>query len=92
MLQAMDYEVEENAPEWFQKLEKLPSEYFRDNWYATLWFETGRWDLQHLVDSVGEDNIMFETDFPHPTFCTRIPFETVRDKIATLRPETRSAR
>ncbi|MGH9007517.1 MAG: amidohydrolase family protein, partial [Acidimicrobiales bacterium] len=55
MLEAMDYELEENAPEYFHKLQKLPSEYFRDNWYATFWFETGRGDLQHLIDAVGED-------------------------------------
>ena len=41
MLEAMDYELEENTPDWFHKLQKLPSEYFRDNWYATFWFETG---------------------------------------------------
>ena len=88
MLEAMDYELEENAPEWFHKLEKLPSEYFRDNWYATFWFETGRGDLQHLIDAVGEDNIMFETDFPHPTCLHPNPLEMVSDKIASLRPET----
>jgi uncharacterized protein len=88
MLEAMDYELEENAPEWFDKLEKLPSEYFRDNWYATFWFETGRGDLQHLIDAVGEDKIMFETDFPHPTSLHPNPLEMVKDKIASLRPET----
>jgi predicted TIM-barrel fold metal-dependent hydrolase len=88
MLEAMDYELEENAPEWFHKLEKLPSEYFRDNWYATFWFEKGRGDLQHLIDTVGEDNIMFETDFPHPTSLHPDPLEMVREKIASLRPET----
>jgi uncharacterized protein len=88
MLEAMDYELEENAPEWFHKLEKLPSEYFRDNWYATFWFETGRGDLQHLIDAVGEDKIMFETDFPHPTSLHPNPLEMVKDKIASLRPET----
>jgi uncharacterized protein len=88
MLEAMDYELEENAPEWFHKLQKLPSEYFRDNWYATFWFETGRGDLQHLIDSVGEDNVMFETDFPHPTSLHPDPIEMVREKVSTLRPET----
>jgi len=88
MLEAMDYELEENAPEWFHKLQKLPSEYFRDNWYATMWFETGRGDLQHLIDAVGEDNVMFETDFPHPTCLHPNPLEAVKDRIATLRPET----
>ena len=88
MLEAMDYELEENAPEWFHKLQKLPSEYFRDHWYATFWFETGRGDLPHLIDAVGEDNILFETDFPHPTCLYPNPVEMVREKIATLRPET----
>jgi predicted TIM-barrel fold metal-dependent hydrolase len=88
MLEAMDYELEENAPEWFHKLQKRPSEYFRDNWYATFWFETGRGDLQHLIDSVGEDNVMFETDFPHPTSLHPDPVGMVREKVSTLRPET----
>jgi predicted TIM-barrel fold metal-dependent hydrolase len=88
MLEAMDYELEENAPDWFHKLQKLPSEYFRDNWYATFWFENGRGDLQHLIDSVGESNVMFETDFPHPTCLHPSPLEQVSEKIATLRPET----
>jgi uncharacterized protein len=88
MLEAMDYELAENAPAHAQKLEKLPSEYFTSNWYATFWFEDGRGDLQHLIDSVGEDNIMFETDFPHPTCLHPDPVEAVSEKIATLRPET----
>ena len=88
MLEAMDYELEENAPEYAKKLKKLPSEYFRDNWYATLWFEKGRGGLQHLIDAVGEDNIMFETDWPHPTCLYPSPLAAVEEKIAALRPET----
>ena len=88
MLEAMDYELEENAPKHFETLQKLPSQYFRDNWFATFWFEKGNGDLQHLIDIVGEDNIMFETDFPHPTCLHPNPVEAVRDRVATLRPET----
>ncbi|OHV20945.1 MULTISPECIES: amidohydrolase family protein [Parafrankia] len=88
MLEAMDYELEENAPEYFHKLQKRPSEYFASNWYATFWFEKGRGDLQHLVDTVGEDNIMFETDFPHPTCLHPDPLGMVGETIASLRPET----
>lgn len=88
VLEAMDYELQENAPAHAEKLQKLPSEYFRDNWYSTFWFETGRGDLQHLIDAVGEDNVMFETDFPHPTSLHPNPLEMVREKISTLRPET----
>lgn len=88
MLEAMDYELEENAPAHAAKLSKLPSEYFRDNWYATFWFETGRGNLQHLIDQVGEDNVMFETDFPHPTCLHPDPLGIVGDTVSTLRPET----
>ena len=31
---------------------------------------------------------MFETDFPHPTSLHPNPLEMVKEKIATLRPET----
>ena len=31
---------------------------------------------------------MFETDFPHPTSLHPDPLEMVREKIASLRPET----
>ena len=88
MLEAMDYELEENAPEHFEKLQKLPSQYFRDNWFATFWFEKGNGDLQHLIDIVGEDNVMFETDFPHPTCLHPNPVEAVREQVASLRPDT----
>jgi predicted TIM-barrel fold metal-dependent hydrolase len=88
MLEAMDYELEENAPAWFDKLEKLPSQYYFDNWYSTFWFETGRGDLQHLIDAVSEDNVMFETDFPHPTSLHPDPLEAVSAKIFSLRGET----
>jgi predicted TIM-barrel fold metal-dependent hydrolase len=84
----MDYELEENAPEYVKKLQKAPSEYFRDHWYATLWFEQGRGGLQNLIDTVGEDNIMFETDWPHPTCLYPSPLAAVEEKISALRPET----
>jgi predicted TIM-barrel fold metal-dependent hydrolase len=88
MLEAMDYELEQNAPEHLKKIQKLPSEYFRDNWYATFWFENGRGNLQQLIDNVGEDNIMFETDFPHPTCLYPSPLAVVEEAVAALRPET----
>jgi uncharacterized protein len=37
---------------------------------------------------VGEDNVMFETDFPYPTCLHPNPFEMVTEKVASLRPET----
>jgi predicted TIM-barrel fold metal-dependent hydrolase len=90
ILEAMDYEILENAPEQAAELDRMPSEYFKDHWYATFWFERAQGNLQGLIDSVGEGNVMFETDFPHPTCLYPNPLETVAETMATLRPETRN--
>jgi uncharacterized protein len=89
MLEAMDYEAAENAPEQTAQLSRKPSEFFRTNWYATFWFEENGGDLQYLIDQVGEDNVMFETDFPHPTCMYPDPLKTVEERMTALRPETR---
>jgi predicted TIM-barrel fold metal-dependent hydrolase len=89
ILETMDYELWENAPVQAAELSRMPSEYFNDHWYATYWFEKARGNVQGLIDSVGEDNVLFETDFPHPTCLYPSPLETIEDKMLTLRPETR---
>jgi predicted TIM-barrel fold metal-dependent hydrolase len=47
----------------------LPSEYFRRQIYAMFWFERASLPLISLYP----DNVMFETDFPHPTSLTAGP-------------------
>ena len=66
MLEAIDYQFQGNrVAESRPDFEMLPSEYFRRNVYACYWFEETA--PRRLLDKVGVDNIMFETDFPHPT-------------------------
>ena len=89
ILETLDYEMSENAPRELAALQKAPSEYFRSNLYATFWFEKNRNKLPELVEAVGEDNILFETDFPHPTCMYPNPLETVAPKMATLSEEAR---
>ena len=89
ILETLDYEMAENAPDELAQLRKPPSEYFRSNLYATFWFENNRNKLPDLIDAVGEDNILFETDFPHPTCLYPYPLQTVADKMATLPEGTR---
>jgi uncharacterized protein len=84
ILEALDYEMSENAPGELAKMKKMPSEYFRSNMYATFWFENNRNNLPALIDAVGEDSILFETDFPHPTCLYPSPLETVKNKMSTL--------
>lgn len=87
ILEALDYEMSENAPGARARMSLLPSEYFRRQIYATTWFE--RQNLGVLIDSVGEDNIMFETDFPHPTCLYPEPLRTAETNMAGLTPAVR---
>jgi uncharacterized protein len=89
MLETADYEIVENAPQQAAELSRKPSEYFKDHWYATFWFEENGGDLQSLIDRVGEDNVMFETDFPHPTCLYPDPLTAVEGRMSSLRPQTR---
>jgi predicted TIM-barrel fold metal-dependent hydrolase len=63
LLEAIDWEYQEVAAN-SAKLRRKPSEYFTSNFYACFWFE--RRDLSRQIQTVGVDNVMFETDFPHP--------------------------
>jgi predicted TIM-barrel fold metal-dependent hydrolase len=65
VLEALDWQwknngVRQDHPEW----DLLPSEYFRRQIYASFWFE------EKAIGPALElypDNILFETDYPHPT-------------------------
>jgi predicted TIM-barrel fold metal-dependent hydrolase len=70
----------------------LPSEYFRRQIYACFWFEQ-----QTALDAIRQypDNILFETDYPHPTCqhpgpCTpaRRPRDYAADLLAGLDDDT----
>jgi predicted TIM-barrel fold metal-dependent hydrolase len=43
----------------------LPSEYFKRQVYACFWFEQK--SAIKAIEAIGADNILYETDFPHPT-------------------------
>ncbi len=64
-LETLDYHYNV-AQLWKHRPEfkELPSETFRKQIFVNYWFE--RLDQFH-IDRLGEDNIMFETDFPHTT-------------------------
>jgi predicted TIM-barrel fold metal-dependent hydrolase len=90
ILETMDYELSENAPDHFKAMKRKPSEYFAKHWYATFWFEEGHGQLQNVMDIVGDERILFETDFPHPTCLYPAPVESVAEKMGALRPETQA--
>jgi uncharacterized protein len=89
LLTAMDYQIGESAPTQAEQLSRKPSEYVADHWYLTFWFEHAEPDLQGLIDRIGEDRVLFETDFPHPTCFYPHPLETAAEHFSALRPVTR---
>lgn len=88
ILEALDYEMAENAPKLRTELSLSPSEYFKRQIYATTWFE--RTDLKTLVAAVGEDNILFETDFPHPTCLYPDPLTSAAENMRELSETARN--
>ncbi len=62
----------------------LPSEYFRRQIYGCFWFE--RDTALAAIEQLGADNVLYETDFPHPTSMSPGPASIAE------RPTTTSAR
>ncbi len=52
----------------------MPSEYFKRQIYGCFWFE--RNTLSTAIDQIGADNILWESDFPHPTSMSPGPKST----------------
>lgn len=65
ILESVDYQLESNGVLADTKLKRKPSEYFSDHFGCSFWFE--EYGPRHVLEKLGTDNIMFETDFPHPT-------------------------
>jgi predicted TIM-barrel fold metal-dependent hydrolase len=78
MLEALDYEWHETGSHGEYPLDMPPSEYFRRQVYGCFWFE--KTAPKTLVETIGEDNLLFETDFPHPT-CL---YPNVKEYIAEI--------
>jgi predicted TIM-barrel fold metal-dependent hydrolase len=64
-VEALEHQFDEMLPTKKGLLNKRPWQYFRDHFYCTFWFEKVGPKL--LLETIGVDNVMFETDFPHPT-------------------------
>jgi predicted TIM-barrel fold metal-dependent hydrolase len=87
VMEALHYEIAENSPADLAKLSLTPLEYFRRQIYATTWFE--RADIAYVVQRLGEDRIMFETDYPHPTCLYPEPLKNAAENLQELSPAAR---
>lgn len=64
-LEALEHQFDEMLPAKAHMLHRRPFEYFRDHFWCTFWFE--KIGPKKLLEDIGVDKVMFETDFPHPT-------------------------
>jgi uncharacterized protein len=84
LMEALDYQLAEIAEG--KKFQMKPSEYFKRNFYACFWFE--KEDVSSMLRRVGIDNVLFETDFPHPT--SLFPIENLEGRLGDLNAEERA--
>jgi predicted TIM-barrel fold metal-dependent hydrolase len=94
-LQALDWMWNESAvskehPEY----DLLPSEYFRRQIYGCFWFERGE-TLAAAIDFLGDERVLYETDFPHPAGMSPgpashsvPPIEFITDNLLNLPEQT----
>ena len=80
LLDLCEYQFDENG---ITSLELRPKQYFDRQIYASYWFEG---DAATPIEKLGEDNVMFETDFPHPTCLYPGVKQHVQDTLGGLDP------
>jgi uncharacterized protein len=85
VLESLDHQLNETAPGTMDYLSMMPSEYFRRQMYACFWFE--QHDVATSIERVGVDNVLFETDFPHPTCLYPDSLEHVAISLAEVGPD-----
>lgn len=83
LLEALEFQMQEAGI----KYTVPPLEIFRRQLYACSWFE--RNNFVHSARSIGVDNVMFETDFPHPTCLYPDAMGYMKDTAGEFTPEER---
>ncbi len=81
LLEACTYQAQENLNST-DRLKLTPTEYFQRQIFGAFWFE--RSDVASTIERLGPDNVMFETDFPHPTCLYPGVQDYVRDTLGGL--------
>jgi predicted TIM-barrel fold metal-dependent hydrolase len=89
ILEAMEFQLDEMVSEpWevaFQQ--RRPTEYFRDHMAVMFWFEESA--PQKLIHDIGVDNVLIETDIPHPTCLYPNPKQHFARVLGQLDADTR---
>jgi uncharacterized protein len=88
LIEALDWQWKNSGAAITFKDRELPSFYFRRQVFGSFWFESSL--LREAIRQF-PDNIMFETDFPHPTSLSPgpasysdVPSKVIEDNLAGL--------
>jgi predicted TIM-barrel fold metal-dependent hydrolase len=87
LLDGLDYQVSECAPHIADHLSMKPSDYFRRQVHVCYWFEQE--SFRAALEVLGPDNILFETDFPHPTCLYPDPLAQAAKGLVDVEPGAR---
>jgi len=89
VLEAIEYQLDEmvTEPAEVNLTQRRPTEYFHDHIYVSFWFE--KVGPTKLIEDIGVDNILVETDIPHPTCIYPGAKERIAKVMAGLDPHTR---
>jgi predicted TIM-barrel fold metal-dependent hydrolase len=80
LIESLEYQYDENGVD---DLKLRPKEYFQRQIYGSYWFEKSP---KNVIEALGEDNFMFETDFPHATCLYPGVQQTMRASLEGLAP------
>jgi len=77
-LEAMEHQLFEFRTTINRGLQRRPKEYFAKNFWVSFWFEDNA--PKNMLEEIGVDRLMFETDYPHPTSL----YPGVQDKLVEV--------
>ncbi len=80
LIECAEYQWDENA---VTGLALRPREYFQRQIFASYWFEN---EIGSALAKLGDENLMFETDFPHPTCLYPKVREKIHETLGGLEP------
>jgi predicted TIM-barrel fold metal-dependent hydrolase len=89
ILESMEFQLDEMVtdPDEVVLQSRGPTEYFRDHIYVIFWFET--YAAQTMLDHIGVQRILVETDLPHPTCLYPSPRKHFAKVLSSVPRDTR---
>jgi uncharacterized protein len=88
LIASVEYTIEELlGPSERRKFRRSPREMFKQQIYASYWFENKR-AVETYIEEFGCDNLMFETDYPHPQCLFPNPDSKIAETLSSYNEAT----